>query len=430
MLRISCTLIVTMLVVGVCGAQWLSGDKIRLEVGDHTLFHSPVTLVYKDPVPEGTIFVVGADSEKSFRATIRGGEFVFVPDIVAAGSTHTYLVKRIAPARAPLVDIKKQEGRDVLEVRIEDKLLTAYYYSNDQKKPYLWPLNAEGGVTVTRDWPMGEKMTTQDHPHQKSFWTAYGNVNGADCWTEGENSGYQHSDDVTFGSGDAYGWIYAKNTWQDKEHKSVLSEEREYRFYTTGSADPNGWIEAKKTVQKQEQNPTVTQFADFRARGRLIDVTVKLTAAYGDALFKDTKEGGLVGFRIRDDITEKAGQGIITNAGGGKGMAACWGKPSEWCDYSGAIEGTGMRGVAVFDHPDNFRHPTCWHVRDYGLMGANCFGLAAFTNGAQNGDHTLKSGESLTFRYRIYVHSGNAEDAKVADRYADYAKPPRAEWAK
>ena len=27
-------------------------------------------------------------------------------------------------------------------------------------------------------------------------------------------------------------------------------------------------------------------------------------------------------------------------------------------------------GVAVFDHPQNPRHPTRWHVREYGLLAA------------------------------------------------------------
>jgi len=31
-------------------------------------------------------------------------------------------------------------------------------------------------------------------------------------------------------------------------------------------------------------------------------------------------------------------------------------------------------GVAIFNHPPSFRHPTSWHARTYGLFTANCFG--------------------------------------------------------
>ena len=35
-------------------------------------------------------------------------------------------------------------------------------------------------------------------------------------------------------------------------------------------------------------------------------------------------------------------------------------------------------GIAVLDHPGNFRSPVHWHVRDYGLMTTNCFGDSTF----------------------------------------------------
>lgn len=295
---------------------------------------------------------------------------------------------------SPKVRIEEREGADALDVVINGEPFTTYYYSNDAKKPYLWPILAEGGVTLTRDYPMEKTGTSTDHIHQKSFWTAYGDVNGTDCWAEGEGSGFQQSGDVTFESGDEQGFIRAKNTWLDKDRKPVLTEQREYRFLATP------------------------------ASARIFDVKVTFTADYGDVLFKDTKEGGIVALRMRDDLTEKT-NGKMTLDGGRSGMDSCWGKPSPWCDYSGPIEGAGVRGITVFDHPGNLRHPTRWHVRDYGLLGANCFGLSYFTEKEAeklNGDYTLKQGETLTFNYRIYVHSGDVNEAKVAERYAEYAK--------
>ena len=78
-------------------------------------------------------------------------------------------------------------------------------------------------------------------------------------------------------------------------------------------------------------------------------------------------------------------------------------------------------GIAIFDHPENPRHPTWWHVRDYGLFSANPFGVHDFEKKPKHtGDYTLEAGKSLTFRYRFYYHEGDEVQAKVAERYSDY----------
>jgi hypothetical protein len=80
-------------------------------------------------------------------------------------------------------------------------------------------------------------------------------------------------------------------------------------------------------------------------------------------------------------------------------------------------------GIAMFDHPGNPRHPTTWHVRDYGLFAANPFGIHDFEKKEKGaGDLTIPAGKSITFRYRFYIHPGTTEEARVAEKYADYAK--------
>ena len=83
-------------------------------------------------------------------------------------------------------------------------------------------------------------------------------------------------------------------------------------------------------------------------------------------------------------------------------------------------------GIALFDHPANFRHPTNWHARDYGLLGANPFGLSVYEGPDRNGEYLLPAGDTLEFRHRVYVHYGNAAESRVADRYRDYVSPPSA----
>ena len=97
------------------------------------------------------------------------------------------------------------------------------------------------------------------------------------------------------------------------------------------------------------------------------------------------------------------------------------GKPADWVDYSGTINGKPL-GVAIFDHPSSFRHPTTWHARAYGLFAANPFGRREFTRDpAQDGSWTVPEGKSIVFRYRVLIHPGDAREAGLADAYKEYA---------
>lgn len=402
-----CVLVIAGL-AGMASAQSIVGKKIVVQGGSQAGVFVPVSIDFEGPAPDKGVQVVDAKTKKAYPATARDGKLVFVLDELPANAKMTLTVAASKAAAQQVTVTKKGEAPE-LDIAIAGEPFTTYHYSNDNRKPFLWPVLAEGKTGITRDWPMTDNsMGKADHVHHKSIWTSYGDLNGTDCWGEDTKAaGFQHSDEVTFGSGDAYGWVHAKNTWQDKEHKPVISEEREYRFY----AGPAG--------------------------SRIFDETITFTANYGEVKFGDTKEGGLVAFRIRPDIAGEKG-GMIQNAEGGKGEDACWGKKSPWCDYWGNVPEKGKRGIAVFDTPGNLRYPTNWHVRNYGLNGANCFGLKYFTEkeakakgvAPENGDFVLENGKAITFKYRVIIHSGDTDEAKIADRYADYTNPPKAEWAK
>ena len=69
-------------------------------------------------------------------------------------------------------------------------------------------------------------------------------------------------------------------------------------------------------------------------------------------------------------------------------------------------------GIAIFDHPENLRYPTTWHVRNYGLFTANQWGIHDFTGDwSQRGDLTLEEGDALTFY--LHGHELNRERGKL-----------------
>jgi hypothetical protein len=111
----------------------------------------------------------------------------------------------------------------------------------------------------------------------------------------------------------------------------------------------------------------------------------------------------------------------MVNSLGAMGEKAIWGKRADWVDYYGEVGGERV-GIAVFDHPGNFRHPTWWHARHYGLLAANPFGWREFTRDPkQDGSWTIPPRNSLVFRYRVLIHHGDYKDAKVAQAYEHYA---------
>ena len=111
----------------------------------------------------------------------------------------------------------------------------------------------------------------------------------------------------------------------------------------------------------------------------------------------------------------------MVNSNGAEGEKGVWGKRANWVDYDGKVNGEEL-GVAIFDHPQNLRHPTYWHARGYGLFAANPFGIKEFTRDPhQDGSYTLPAGGSLVLRYRVLIHHGDYRQAKVAQAYQDYA---------
>lgn len=396
-----------LLLAGAAHAEDAAITKRALfKTGNNDSLYPVLTLPYDGPAPKRPLRAVDTATIREFPATVHDGKITFVPEGGLKNTEHIYKFSEFGAGDGyqPVVTIKPAKEGEVLEVYILDQLFTAYHFPKDGKKPFLWPLNSAGGVSLTRDFPMDPNNTPKDHPHHRSCWTSFGDLNGVDCWTEAEESGFQQSGEVTSGSGDAFGWIKAKNVWQGNDRKPVIDEEREYRFYATPDT------------------------------ARMFDVTVTFTAAYGDVNFGDTKEGGLISVRMRQELC--GSNAIITNALGDVGEPTLWGKPAAWCDFSGKLGEHGNRGVTIFDTPTNLRYPTSWHVRAYGLMGANAFGWSAFAEkeynkglfAAPRGDFKIKNGEKLTMTYRVYVHTGDVKEANVADRFADYTAAPQLSW--
>jgi hypothetical protein len=298
----------------------------------------------------------------------------------------------VAKARPSASGVEIIETPDKIRVEINGNLFTEYNFK-DVPRPFFYPVIGPTGVNVTRNWPMKEgKDEAQDHVHHKSLWFTHGEVNGVDFWGEGSGSGKIVHDrflDVT--SGADLGVIKSKNKWVAKDGKVVCTDTRTHRFYN-------------------------------RPDAKMMDFEITIHASEGKVVLGDTKEGSMA-IRLAPTmrLKGKVGKGHIVNSQGDR-EGQTWGKRAAWCDYYGPVDDQVV-GVAIFDHPSNPKHPTWWHVRDYGLFAANPFGVHDFENKTKGvGDITIPDGESLTFKYRFYFHKGDEKQGKVAENYREYAQ--------
>lgn len=281
--------------------------------------------------------------------------------------------------------VKLSEKSNHVEVSIGGKPFADYWFGPRKDRPYVRPffvpVLAPDGTPVTVDH-YGQK----EHPHHQSLWVGQGEVNGADHWSLADGAQTPKQRHIKFEklSGDT---IIEDLEWEGKTHQPILRERRTMRFIP---------------------------FADG-SRG--IDFTLEFTPIGGPVNFGDTKEAGLVAIRMAEAISAHP---TLTNSNGAHGEKATWGKAADWCDISGKINGREY-GIAAFDSPKNPRRAR-WHVREYGLMGANPFGLSYFDRNTpkHTGDFIMQPGKTITFRYEVLIHEGNARSAGLEEKYKEF----------
>ena len=302
---------------------------------------------------------------------------------VPAGARKTFVVERGEAAGASAMKIEAGPGGG-LSIHGPDRLITRFWPSTEStnKKPCLYPLTAHG-ANVLRGYPLEDRPgEAKDHPHHTGIYFAFGDVNGREYWSK---TPIVHKRVVRREAGPVAARLMLENAWGED-----LLETQDVWVHNAGD-------------------------------DAVVDIAITLTAAQGPAVLgKDAKMAKEGAFAVRvatgltdpDKKSKNPGESLIVDAKGNRGEPAVRKDDAPWVDYAGTVDGRKV-GVAVMDHPSSFRHPPNWHVRAYGLFAANPWIL--------RGESRLEKGESLTLRYRVYVHAGGADDGKVADVYAGFA---------
>ncbi len=314
------------------------------------------------------------------------------------------------------IELVDHEAENRIDVMVDGKLFTSYQWPDNVYKPILYPIVAAGGSTITRGFPLEPREGERgDHRHQVGNWLNYGNVNGFDFWGNGHegkkepNGGeikHLRVEKLSGGTGEASMTTHA--SWLDPSGKVLMSEKAEFHFIAKGPV-------------------------------RIIDRITTLTAKDEPVNFKDTKEG-MFGIRVarqlelpsNEDITltdaqgnpttvkKMSNEGVSGDYRSSEGVRGekVWSTRAKWMDLFGNI-GDEKISLVIIDHPRNVGYPTYWHARGYGLFAANPLGAKDFTSGKEELNYSLPAGQSVTFRYRILVHSGSHLTDDQINAYAD-----------
>jgi hypothetical protein len=286
-----------------------------------------------------------------------------------------------------------------IDILIGGHPFTTYYFDPAIAKPYLSPLRSAQGTIVTPGFPMVTDIAGEDHdePHQRAMYFAHGSINGLDFWGEAAFPKRSEHPSQTFGR-----TVF-------REVDQILGGPDSGTLRVTFDLDkPDG-----KTIAEETQAYTFRGDENWRT----IDCEFAILANDGPVEIGDTKEGT---FAIHLVKALDSPPGQMVNSTGASDEKGISGKPADWVDYYGYVPGEVV-GVAIFDYPENLRHPTYWHAESYGLLAANPFGMGEFREDRrQNGRYTIPAGGSLTLRYRVLIHHGDYREGQVADAYKKY----------
>ncbi|MBP8128573.1 MAG: PmoA family protein [Candidatus Hydrogenedentes bacterium] len=252
---------------------------------------------------------------------------------------------------------------------------------------YIHPLYGLDAEVMTQDFPI-------DHRHHRGIFWAWpkSTVGGkpADVWTlEGirqvHDAFLERTADV------ASAVVSVQNRWAYDDAPDQATVRETVRFVVHPADNKGRAIDFELTFENMSSEETVISGSEAEDKG--------VTKGYGGFCFRPDATRSPMTFTALNGVEEKDALSLET----------------PWCDVSFPIKkgSEKMSGVAIFQHPRNpgYPHPG-WILRHYGFLGASW---------PHTEPYALAPGASVTLRYRMWVHRGNATEAGVPAAFEAYS---------
>jgi hypothetical protein len=270
-----------------------------------------------------------------------------------------------------------------------------------RRSGFIHPLQTPSGLAVTDDFP-------PDHAHQHGLFFAWVNTTyqgrRVDFWNQKERSGrVSHVDAAQICRNAIMGGPVFGELQVELVHEDLTA--------------PGGPAPVLRECWLVRVYNVTTHFVvDLESTQR----------AVGDALAVNKYHYGGLGFRGNrqwfdpnapgNDAPDpaKSGRSDFLTSDGRSRIDGNHTRP-RWVDLSGQVDGK-VGGVAVLDHPSNFRFPQ--PVRLHPNKPYFCFAPMV------DGEFAIVRDRPYVSRYRLYIHDGPPDREAIESAWHDYADPP------
>lgn len=260
--------------------------------------------------------------------------------------------------------------------------LTRYHFAPALRRPFLYPVIGPSRRSLTR---MGHPHATFSHSHHNSVWVSHHDVNGDSFWADSGPGRIQHQWIVQYTDGDKAASLVAINHWVGREGRVHLIERRSVQVVDLAEGE---WLLILDLQLEADREPVTLGKTPF----------------------------GMAAVRMAKSIGVHDGGGLIRNSEGKvneQGEDGVFWKRARWVDYSGPVLPEVREGITLLDHPANPNHPTFFHVREDGWMGASL---------TLDQPRTIEPDRMLRLRYGLYVHGGVPLPAAIERQWEQFAK--------
>jgi hypothetical protein len=297
-----------------------------------------------------------------------------------------WMLSQTAGAQQIVVDVNS------LAVREGSATLLRYRHSDVPFKPYVKELFTPSGINVLLDAP-------PDHLHHHGLMFACA-VDKVDFWGEAPSQPGGHFErlpgkqehlrfsevGVTELKGHRVGRFAEPLQWVSQRDNAPLLVE--YRYVTVGrTGEPRVTLLTWQSVlSAPSAKEVVLSGSHYHGLGLRF---IRSMDATGEFRNPDNDSGVI--FRGEERLTR-----------------------SKWCAYTAQADGKTVT-VAMFDHPDNPRHPATWFTM------AKPFAYVSATLRLHEEPLKVLAGKPLTLRYGVALWDGRPETSQIDDLHRQWA---------
>jgi len=389
--------VVLLLTIFVMASAARSADTYTLTVsaGDTDRISTPVSFTLPDNLT-GDNWYLTSHKNPYTPLHISGHTATFILDNLPANKSATYKLQQGAK-KAAIVNLTR-EG-NVLKISAGDKPILTYQGDPSTPPQGVDPVFIRGGYIHPVYTPSGKLLTddyTPDHKHHHGIWSPWTDTEfegkHTDFWNMGQKSGRVEFVKLgdTFANGVAAGFrtFHQMVALSGKEPKTALNETWDVTVYAPVTAPTPLYI---------------------------FDLIIHQECASDSPLILPKYHYGGLGFRgnrqwkdIKDNCEFLTSEGKDrSNGNETKGR---------WCYISGKTDGQ-MTGVAIFDHPSNFRSPQGMRLNPDIPFFCYC--------PSQDGPWEITPTKPYTARYRFIVADAGPDKDLIERLYTDWADPPK-----